>query len=1217
MMSAYHSKGISTAGIEAEHVVSHFLKVLDSDGDGVITKEEFVQEGLKNPKLLPLLVNHNWTLGEDFVRQRVEKFLQAAKGGKLDRVKALAKDVEVDVLGDAGDTALYLAARKHPQVVQYLLEAGADPKLSNFIGSTPLHRAAMSNNIDNVNMLIKAGADLDAANVDGWTPLHMAVMEGHLDIVKHLISLQANYSLVTRTGLGLLHIAAGADQGKMISFLSSEYECALDVGAKAEFEKEFSPLHFAAQDCNYNAMKTLLKCGAKPDQQDIDGMTPLAILARRTGADRFPTLEDCAKVLLASHANPLIGTFDVNNTPLHIAALANNVVVCHVLVTAKRELMLTQNKDGKTPLQLAQREAQVALLKDHMSVLPDHTKILLEACRQNDLPRVREMAQRGGDPNVQDGAGNSALYFTILNKNVEAAVVLLHAGARLDTEGERGTPLHAAIMTGVVPLVTALLDNGADPKKPDPQWGMLPIHTAAFFGKPLVIRVLVGRKLATVEDASEDGKRAIHWAAQRGQVESVATLLSMNAFMEAVTNDGLTALHLAAAHGRSPLIKLLLDSGANPDVCCPDGRTVLHLAVQEGDANVVGMLMQASPLSIMRRTTGGDTILHRLCMGGATDVILQFQGEHGKELMVATNDFGQTPLHVACRFCSVQFVETLLKLHPTLDVNIFDKDGYSPIYYAALARKDDLVKLLKNRGAYFREERVTSDQIVFEASEGFPVVGSATIEGLIDYLLLTCDKIDDSAFRDAFFLSYRQILSPAALLKRLIERYDDASTDASMKKSGFVPNMRESGNLPKSVTSSSAVDRRKQKKKVGLRKNSFSNETAPLVTFPADPKKYLLVPENRLRKVFVLRLLRHWISHSYMDFDSLVALRADSRKSNRGRKISSANTMQGSFSSSRNLVKEQSFKTINVNPLLRGNSPDDNMLELVQFLGAVDANEEHQMEVNAINKAIDDIRGRNAHLGAEIQTISKRKTFRGEMSFLDWGAEISAQQLCIMSKKLWNSLSLWEFYNVVFTKKNKDELAPNINALIRHINRVGDWAKSIILSMDDAKKRGQCIVYMINVMDQCINIRDFSDALGLATALQATSLERLAKSWRYVPEETVALLDKAKTLTDPRGNYKNLRQVIGLQPNEPRIPLISLIMGDLIHADEVTGKIEGRHNWYKYELLGRVLSVIPKYQRIQYPFAEEREFSTLFNSQDFLDAEQVRAVSKQLEPPEN
>ena len=40
-----------------------------------------MQEGLKNPKLLPLLVSHNWELGEDFMRQQAEKFLHAAKAG--------------------------------------------------------------------------------------------------------------------------------------------------------------------------------------------------------------------------------------------------------------------------------------------------------------------------------------------------------------------------------------------------------------------------------------------------------------------------------------------------------------------------------------------------------------------------------------------------------------------------------------------------------------------------------------------------------------------------------------------------------------------------------------------------------------------------------------------------------------------------------------------------------------------------------------------------------------------------------------------------------------------------------------------------------------------------------------------------------------------------------------------------------------------------------
>ncbi len=76
-------------------------------------------------------------------------------------------------------------------------------------------------------------------------------------------------------------------------------------------------------------------------------------------------------------------------------------------------------------------------------------------------------------------------------------------------------------------------------------------------------------------------------------------------------------------------------------------------------------------------------------------------------------------------------------------------------------------------------------------------------------------------------------------------------------------------------------------------------------------------------------------------------------------------------------------------------------------------------------------------------------------SFLDWSAEQSALQLTHMSKRLWDSLSLWEFYDVAFTKKDKDELCPNINALIRHVNRVGDWAKTLVLLHEDTKKRSQ------------------------------------------------------------------------------------------------------------------------------------------------------------------
>ena len=161
---------------------------------------------------------------------------------------------------------------------------------------------------------------------------------------------------------------------------------------------------------------------------------------------------------------------------------------------------------------------------------------------------------------------------------------------------------------------------------------------------------------------------------------------------------------------------------------------------------------------------------------------------------------------------------------------------------------------------------------------------------------------------------------------------------------------------------------------------------------------------------------------------------------------------------------------------------------------------------------------------------------------------------------------------------------------------------------------------MISVMDHCLKVRNLSDCMGLVTALQSTSLERLSKTWKLLPEDSVATLKKLKDIFDPRSNYKNLRKLFEERSNEPMVPFIGLIMGDLIHADEVTSMIDGRHNWYKYELLARLLAVIPKYQKLKYSSSTvfaDREFVSMFERTEFLDSEQVRTRSRELEPPEN
>lgn len=75
-----------------------------------------------------------------------------------------------------GTTPLHLAALKNDvQAARELLAAGADPNSADQDGFTPLHFAAQEYAVAAVAALLDAGADVDATNKFGNTPLWVAV----------------------------------------------------------------------------------------------------------------------------------------------------------------------------------------------------------------------------------------------------------------------------------------------------------------------------------------------------------------------------------------------------------------------------------------------------------------------------------------------------------------------------------------------------------------------------------------------------------------------------------------------------------------------------------------------------------------------------------------------------------------------------------------------------------------------------------------------------------------------------------------------------------------------------------------------------------------------------------------------------------------------------------------------------------------------------------
>ena len=77
----------------------------------------------------------------------------------------------------------------------------------------------------------------------------------------------------------------------------------------------------------------------------------------------------------------------------------------------------------------------------------------------------------------------------------------------------------------------------------------------------------------------------LHFAAQKGKLEMVESLLTHGADVNARNSDGMTPLHLAARDDRRLVFENLIKNGANLKETTNDGWTCLHYASLYGKSN--------------------------------------------------------------------------------------------------------------------------------------------------------------------------------------------------------------------------------------------------------------------------------------------------------------------------------------------------------------------------------------------------------------------------------------------------------------------------------------------------------------------------------------------------------------------------------------------------------------------------------------------------------
>lgn len=215
----------------------------------------------------------------------------------------------------AGNAAIHIAAYGgHVEIVHCLLEQGADPNQRNSNNDTPLSTVASEGHVDVCEVLLQNGASISTLNSNFITPLQEAARFGHSAVVdlflKHKPDLEVkdangNTALLNAVLRGSLDctrkiLEAGAfveacrkdGRNSLICTISEHYPARM-LSLLLEFHANpnvFGPrglpaVHLAVEKDTSEHLKVLAFNGAKLDQKDLIGRTPLLYAALKGKVD--------------------------------------------------------------------------------------------------------------------------------------------------------------------------------------------------------------------------------------------------------------------------------------------------------------------------------------------------------------------------------------------------------------------------------------------------------------------------------------------------------------------------------------------------------------------------------------------------------------------------------------------------------------------------------------------------------------------------------------------------------------------------------------------------------------------------------------------------------------------------------------------------------------------------------------------------------------------
>ncbi|WP_227977401.1 ankyrin repeat domain-containing protein [Capnocytophaga felis] len=386
---------------------------------------------------------------------------------------------------------------------------------------TYLFWAAFQNNLPLINYLLQKGADVNVKDSHLYTPLLFAAVRGNInpELYDILIKKGADIKEKNENGANALLLAIP----HMKDLKEAQYFTRKGLSLKSVDNNGDNAIFYAARNGNKKVIGQLIEKGLSPKILNNKGQN--LMFAAAEGLRMKVNDLEFFKYIESLGVNP--NQKDKQGlTPLFILSGRHKelAVINHFI--SKGNSVNQSDKEGNTPL--------------------------INASSRNTLEVVSLLADKTSNINEVDNQGRSALTLAVSRNIPDVVSFLIKKGADINIKDSKGNSLVYYLLDSYVPR---------EAKKFDEKWTILAENGLNF----------------TQNQAK--GNNLYHLAVDKGDLNLLQKVASLNIDINAKNQDGLTPLHKAVMIAKDfDIIKFLIEKGADKTITTDFDENVYDLA---------------------------------------------------------------------------------------------------------------------------------------------------------------------------------------------------------------------------------------------------------------------------------------------------------------------------------------------------------------------------------------------------------------------------------------------------------------------------------------------------------------------------------------------------------------------------------------------------------------------------------------------------------------